>query len=324
MRKARWFGMGLLVVVAVLAVAATASGGHKSTGVSGKLSITGVWTSVEQKSFLAVIAAFNKKFPDVKVTYTSAGNNTPTVLATAIQGGHPPDLAEVAQPAFVRELAKKGSLKPITFAKATIAKNYGPGGVTLGTVNGTLYSLFFKASNKSTVWYNVSAFKNAGITPPKTWPELLKDAKTLRASGTPAFSIGGSEGWTLTDLFENIYLRTAGGAKYDQLTDHKIKWTDPSVKKALSTMAQVLGDTSNIAGGTAGALQTGFPDSVNNVFSKPPKAAMVMEGDFVPGVATVKAKALTDYNMFPFPSINGSPATVVVGGDNIIMLKDSA
>jgi alpha-glucoside transport system substrate-binding protein len=324
MRRARWLVLGLLVLVVVgLVAATTASGSHKQSTVSGKLAMTGIWTSVEQKSFEAVIAAFTKKYPDIKVTYTSAGNNTPTVLATAIQGGHPPDLAAVAQPALVRELAKKGSLKPITFAKGTIAKNYGPGGVTLGSVNGTLYSLFFKASNKATVWYNVSAFKNAGIKPPKTWPQLLAAAKTLRASGTPAFSIGGSEGWTLTDLFENIYLRTAGGAKYDQLTDHKIKWTDPSVKKALSTMAQILGDTANIAGGTSGALQTGFPDSVNNVFSKPPKAAMVLEGDFVPGVATVKAKALTDYNMFPFPSINGSPPTVVVGGDNVIMLKDS-
>jgi alpha-glucoside transport system substrate-binding protein len=324
MRKARWFVIGLLVLaVAGLGAATTARGSHSATGVSGKVSITGVWTSVEQKSFLAVIAAFNKKFPDVKVSYTSAGNNTPTVLATAIQGGHPPDIAEVAQPAFVRQLANKGSLKPITFAKTAIAQNFGPGGVTLGTVNGTLYGLFFKASNKSTVWYSVSAFKNAGIKPPKTWPELLNAAKTLRASGTPAFSVGGSEGWTLTDLFENVYLRTAGAAKYDQLTNHKIKWTDPSVKKALSTMAQVLGDTGNIAGGTAGALQTGFPDSVNNVFSKPPKAAMVLEGDFVPGVATVKAKALTDYNMFPFPSINGSPPSVVTSGDTIIMLKDS-
>jgi alpha-glucoside transport system substrate-binding protein len=324
MRKARWFVIGLLVLaVAGLGAATTARGSHSATGVSGKVSITGVWTSVEQKSFLAVIAAFNKKFPDVKVSYTSAGNNTPTVLATAIQGGHPPDIAEVAQPAFVRQLANKGSLKPITFAKTAIAQNFGPGGVTLGTVNGTLYGLFFKASNKSTVWYSVSAFKNAGIKPPKTWPELLNAAKTLRASGTPAFSVGGSEGWTLTDLFENVYLRTAGAAKYDQLTNHKIKWTDPSVKKALSTMAQVLGDTGNIAGGTAGALQTGFPDSVNNVFSKPPKAAMVLEGDFVPGVATVKAKALTDYNMFTFPSINGSPPSVVTSGDTIIMLKDS-
>ena len=50
----------------------------------------------------------------------------------------------------------------------------------------------------------------------------------------PAYSIGGSDGWTLTDLFENIYLRTFGPAKYDQLTAHTIKWTDPSVITALN------------------------------------------------------------------------------------------
>ncbi len=35
----------------------------------------------------------------------------------------------------------------------------------------------------------------------------------------PAYSIGGADGWTLTDLFENIYLRQAGPEKYDQLSD---------------------------------------------------------------------------------------------------------
>ena len=59
------------------------------------------------------------------------------------------------------------------------------------------------------------------------------------------------------------------------------------MKTALKTMAQVLGDTGNIAGGTSGALQTDFPTSVNNVFQNPPKAAMVIEGDFVPGVVAV-------------------------------------
>ena len=34
----------------------------------------------------------------------------------------------------------------------------------------------------------------------------------------------------------------------------------------------------------------------------------MIEGDFVPGVATVKAKPGTDYGEFPFPSINGSAA----------------
>jgi alpha-glucoside transport system substrate-binding protein len=326
MRKYRFHALALAVVVlAATLVAAYGVGGAGASqkAVSGKLSMIGIWTSTEQKSFQAVIAGFNKTYPNVKVSYTSAGNNTPTVLATAIQGGHPPDIAAIGQPALVKQFAQKGALKPITFAKGAIASNYGPGGVTLGTVSGKLYGLFFKASNKSTVWYNVAAFKNAGVKAPTTWPQLLSAAKTLHASGTPAFSIGGSEGWTLTDLFENVYLRTAGGAKYDQLTDHKIKWTDASVKTALKDMAQILGDTANIAGGTAGALQTDFPTSVNNVFSTPPKAAMVIEGDFVPGVATVKATAITDYNEFAFPSINGSPPSAVTGGDTVVMFKDS-
>src|SRR5439155_21908467 len=125
----------------------------------------------------------------------------------------------------------------------------------------------------------------------------------------------------LTDLFENIYLRTAGATKYDQLTDHKIKWTDPSVKKALTFMAQILGDTSNIPGGSAGALQTGFPQSVDEVLSTSPKAAMVIEGDFVPGVATTKGlKPFVDYNMTPFPSISGSPPVAVASGARVMMV----
>jgi alpha-glucoside transport system substrate-binding protein len=323
--KIRLSALTLAVAGAALVAAFTVAGagaGHQA--VSGKVSMIGIWTATEQKSIQAVIAGFQKKFPGVTVSYTSAGNDTPTVLKTRLAGGKPPDVAAVGQPALVREFAGKGQLKPLTFAQSTIRANYGKNGVTLGTVNGKLYGLLFKASNKSTVWYSVKAFKDAGVTPPKTWPQLLTAAKTIRGSGLPAFAIGGAEGWTLTDLFENIYLRTAGPAKYDQLTLHKLKWTDPSVKKALTFMAQILGDTQNIPGGTTGALQTGFPQSVDEVLTKSPKAAMVLEGDFVPGVATTKGlKAGTDYNMFPFPSVNGSPPSVVLGGDTVVMFKDS-
>ena len=317
--------LALVALVAALVAAFSVGGaGASHKAVSGKVEMIGIWTATEQKSIQAVIAGFSKKYPGVKVSYTSAGNDTPTVLKTRIAGGKPPDIAAVAQPSLVREFAKAGKLKPITFAQGAIRQNYGPNGIALGTANGKLYGLFFKASNKSTVWYSVKAFKNAGVKPPKTWPELLKVAKTIRGSGVPAYSIGGSEGWTLTDLFENVYLRTGGPQKYDQLTDHKIKWTDASVKQALSVMAQVLGDTSNIPGGAAGALQTGFPQSVDAVLSKTPKAAMVLEGDFVPGVATTKGlKPFVDYNMFTFPSINGSPPSVVTSGDTVVMFKDS-
>jgi len=315
----------LTFALAGVVAVSSAGGAHKQRGVSGKLSIIAKWTGDEQKSFEAVLAPFKAKNPGVDITYQGAGDNTPQVVSTAIAGGNPPDIATMPQPGTMRDFANRGALKPITFAKASIAKNYAPVWLQLGTVNGKVYGLFFKGSQKSTVWYNVKQFKNAGVKAPTTWPQFLKVAKTIRAAGEKAYSIGGADGWTLTDIFENIYLRTAGAAMYDKLSSHKIKWTDKSVKTALGFMAQIVGDTGNIPGGKSGALQTDFNTSVSNVFSNSPKAAMVLEGDFVPGVVATSnpLKPITGFNVFNFPSINGSKPAVMGGGDIVTMLKDS-
>ena len=311
---------GVAVTAAVAGTASSAPARHHA--VSGNISMVGVWSGAEAKNFKMVLAAFEKLNPGVHVKYTSAGDNTPTVLSTAVQGGNPPDLAAISQPGVVKDFASRGALKPIGFARATMAKYYAPSWITLGTINKKLYGMVFKGANKSTIWYNVTAFKNAGITPPKTWTALLKDAGTLKASGVPPFAIAGGDGWPLTDIQENIYLRQAGPVKYDLLAAHKIKWTDPSVIASLKTMAQVFA-SDDMYGGTSGALTTDFPTSVNDVFVNPPKAAMTMEGDFVPGVATTKLKPITGFNQFPFPSVAGSPPSVVGGGDTVVMFKDS-
>jgi ABC-type glycerol-3-phosphate transport system substrate-binding protein len=325
MTRYRWaLALSLALTLSALVAASTAGGAHKQKGVSGTISIIAKWTGDEQTKFLAVLAPFKTANPGVTVNYQGAGDNAPQVISTAIAGGNPPDIATMPQPGTMADFAKRGALKPITFAKATIAAHYAPFWVKLGTINGKLYGLFFKGSQKSTVWYNVKGFKNAGVKPGKTWPQFLSLAKTIRSSGQKAYSIGGSDGWTLTDLFENIYLRTAGISKYQLLSKHKIKWTDKSVKTALTDMAKILGDTNNIAGGKAGALQTDFNTSVSNVLSSSPKAAMVLEGDFVPSAVTNNPlKAVTGYNVFDFPSINGSPIESIGGGDIVTMLKDN-
>jgi alpha-glucoside transport system substrate-binding protein len=318
-----------LAIVGVLLLAVTAYASAKSTKSStasaSKIAIVGVWSGDEQKSFEAVLKGFMAKNPSISVSYKSTGDNTPTVLATAVAGGNPPDLASVSQPGLVNDFQKKGALKNLDFAKGVLSANYPPDIAKIGVVKGHVFGLLIKGANKSTVWYNVAAFKNAGIKAPTTFPQFLAAAKTLKASGTPAYSIGGADGWTLTDLFENIYLRQAGPAKYDALSHHTIKWTDASVKKALSTMAGVLGDTSNIAGGTAGALQTDFPTSVSNVFTSSPKAAQVIEGDFVPGVvaSSNKLKPVSGYNVFPFPAIGNTKNYVEGGGDELMAFRDT-
>jgi ABC-type glycerol-3-phosphate transport system substrate-binding protein len=334
----------LAVLVVPLAIVAAGCGGSSkssnsassntksvqsvNSNVSGTVNFDGIWTSSSgAKQFADVIKAFNKLYPKVKVNYKPVGDNLPTVLATAVAGGHPPDMADIAQPGFVKQLADQGKLKPITYAKSTIAANFAPAWQQLGTYDGKLYALVFKAANKSLLWYNVPAFKTAGVKAPKTWAQLLSAAKTLKASGTPAYSIGGADGWTLTDLFENIYLRTFGSAKYQQLSAHKIKWTDPSVATALKTMGQILGDTGNLAGGQSGAIQTGFNDSVTNGFSDPPKGAIVFEGDFVAGtiLSSTKAKPGTGFNAVPFPSIKPGPnaSAVEIGGDLFVTFRDT-
>ncbi|MGH3092645.1 MAG: ABC transporter substrate-binding protein [Gaiellaceae bacterium] len=294
-------------------------------GVSGEIAVMAVWTGPEQEAFQAVLDGFTEANPDVTVNYTSAGDQLPTQLATAVEGGNPPDLAVLPQPGLMADFAQQDALVPLDFAASDVEENLGESAVAIGTVDDTLYGFLFKAANKSTVWYNVAAFEDAGVEPPETWDDFLAAAETLSASGVPAYSIGGADGWTLTDLFENIYLRTAGPDMYDQLAAHEIPWTDDSVKEALTLMGEILGDTANIAGGTQGALQTDFPTSVTQVFADPPEAAMVIEGDFVGGVISdsTEAEPETGFNVFGFPSIEDSQPSIVVGGDTVVMFEDS-
>jgi alpha-glucoside transport system substrate-binding protein len=321
----------LAVVVAVMSLAIAGCGDDDGGGggggekVSGNLSISGVWTGQEARSFNAVLDGFKQEQPDVTVKYNPVGNNIPTVLSTAVQGGNPPDFAAVPQPGLVRDFVERKALKPLDFAESAINDNFSEGAVKTGTVDDKLYGLLFKAANKSTVWYNVPLFEEAGIEPPKDFDAFLEAAKTLRSSGTKAYSIGAADGWTLTDMFENIYLRQAGPEKYDQLATHEIPWTDQSVKDALKTMARIVGDTGNVVGGTSGALETDFPTSVTNAFKENPDGAVVLEGDFVESVITdsTPAKPETGFNVFDFPSIDGSKPSVVSGGDTIIMFDDS-
>jgi alpha-glucoside transport system substrate-binding protein len=337
MTKRGWFA--LAAVMSVLAFVAAGCGGDdkdsKGGGgdttaaaekVSGTVTMLAVWTGAEGKGIQAVLDGFKEKNPDVTVKYKAA-KDPGQALSTSVQGGNPPDIAALPSPGLMKDFADRGAIKPIDFAKSDVSANFSEDWVNFGTVDGKLYGLFFKGANKSTVWYNVHAFDDAGVEPPEGWGDLLDAGQTISASGTPAYSIGGADGWTLTDLFENIYLREAGPEKYDQLSAHEIPWTDQSVKGALNEMAQVFSDSKNIAGGTTGALQTDFPTSVNNVFQPSnPKAAMIFEGDFVPGVAAgqTQAKAKTDYDVFPFPSLDGQGADYVVGGgDVVVMFKES-
>ncbi|WP_326722730.1 ABC transporter substrate-binding protein [Streptomyces sp. NBC_00243] len=290
------------------------------------LEVAAVWTGPEQANFTKVLDEFEKR-TGATVNFVPTGNNTSTFLGTKIEGGKPPDVAFLPQVGVLHQFADKGWLKDIgTDAQAQLDKNFSAGWKELGAYEGKQYGIYVKAANKSLVWYNTAAFEAAGITDtPTTWKDFIATAQTLSDAGSPAVSIGGADGWTLTDWFENVYLSQAGPEKYDQLAAHEIKWTDPSVKAALTTLAELWGKDDLIAGGRSGALQTEFPKSVTQTFSGDTPAGMVFEGDFVTANinADTKAKVGTDAKVFPFPAV-GDQAPVVSGGDVAVALKDGA
>lgn len=315
----------LLVVFAACQQGGEGSGDAASDAPREEISITAVYTGSEQKAFEAVLGDFMKTNPGIEVKYRSAGDELPTVLETAVRGGNPPDLAMLPQPGVVADFAGRGELQPLDFVREAVANSLGEYAVQLGTVDGDFYGFLVLTNNGSPIWYNVDLFEQAGVNPPATWEELLETAETLKASGVSTYSFGGADGWTLSAIFENIYLRTAGPEKYDQLAKHEIPWTHPSVKEALQYMAQLFEDPDNIAGGPQGALETDFPTSVTQVFSEPPEAALTIIADFAYGVITdsTSAKPVSDFNVFDFPSIEGSEPAVVGGGDSVVMFTDS-
>ncbi|MDF2708626.1 MAG: extracellular solute-binding protein, partial [Nonomuraea muscovyensis] len=257
------------------------------------------------------------------VTYASTGEDTGAYLGPRIQGGSPPDVAILPQPGLVQQYAEQNALKPLTdTVTKQIDDNYTPYWKELGSADGKVYGVLVKAAHKSLVWYRAQAFEDAGVQPATTWDELVKGAQTIADSGTPPFSFCGASGWTLTDLFENVYLSTAGPEKYDQLAKHEIPWTDPSVTTALEKIAQIAGKKEFVAEGNSGALQTDFPTCVTKVFGQK-KAAMVIEADFVATpVVQAGAKVGEDAKYFPFPKA-GDTAPVVLGGDVAVAMKDS-
>jgi alpha-glucoside transport system substrate-binding protein len=333
MRQPRRFTLLALLSALVLVLAALAAGcggdddgggaPEGSEDVSGSISLMGIWVGAEQEAIEGVLDGFRERYPNVEVNYLPAGDEIVTRLSTAIEGGNPPDLATVAQPGTIADFAERGVIQPLDFALDAATENLGESVVETGSVDGTLYGILVKVINKATIWYNVQAFEDAGVEPPETWDELLEVAQTLNDSGIPAYSLGGADGWTLTDLFENVYIRTAGVETYDQLAAHEIPWTDQSVKDALARMAEIYGDTENMAGGRAGALQTDNAGSIGRVLTDEPEAAMVIEGDFVPTAVETTLEPETGYNVFTFPSIDGSDPAVVAAGDFVAMFRDS-
>ncbi len=322
----RWRAAGCLVAAAVLLASCSGERHRVASGqlAGARLEVMGAWSGTEQARFSRVLAAFSSRTGAV-VRYTSAHGRVPGALDARIAVGRAPDVAMLPQPGALRHYARAGLLVPLDpAAQQLVQRHYSTVWRDLASYSGREYGVWFKAANKSLIWYDISLFERAGLVPPSDLDGLRRVAGMLRARGIATFALAGGDAWTLTDWFENLYLALAGPGRYDELAEHRLRWTDPSVASTLRAMASLLAPAF-LLGGTAGASSARFEDSVAEAFGSPPAAAMVAEGDFVASVVATRTRAAigVDVDVFPFPTTAAGQPMVVGGGDVAVQLRAS-
>ncbi len=287
---------------------------------AGSLTVLSLWGGSERTNFLAVIDGFTAA-TGIAVQYETSRDFLP-VVRTRLAAGNPPMIAIIPRPGVMVDFAKDGALFDLESLGITnMSDNYSPAWLDLGTAEGKLYGVAVKANSKSTMWYKPASFQALGVEPPTDWDGLVAIADKYVAAGKIPFAVGGKDSWTLTDWFENIYVRTAGPDKYSELFGGTLPFTDQTVKDALTRMAGLIAVDKYVAGGRQGVLGTGFVDGIARVFGTSADAEMYYEGGFVGGIAigdvNPALRPVEDIAFFTFPEINPAEGTPLIGGGDL-------
>lgn len=326
----RAVAIGLSASAASALLAACGSSSSGSTSVKS-VDVLNVWGGTEQDSFKAVVAPFTQQ-TGITVNVEST-RDLDAVLTTRIRGNNPPDIAILPNPAKMQQLASQKKLIALdSFVDMNqIKSDYAKAWVDLGSYNGKLYALFYKAANKGTVWYNPKQFQNNGYTIPQSWDDMISLSDKIASSNKYPWSMGvasgAASGWPATDWLAEIYLNQSGPDSYDKLVAHQVAWTDASVKSAFQMYGKIVSSKHYINGAPQSVLATGFQEATYLPYNNPPGAYMYYLGDFAAGFITAQFPSLqpqTDFAFFPFPTINSQYQGGVTGGaDVVVAMRDN-
>jgi len=333
LQRATAAGLSISGASALLA----ACGGSTSTSTTGtpatvtSIDVLTVWSANELANFQLQNAAFTKK-TGIKVNVEST-RDLPTVLNVRVRGNNPPDVTGSPGTSQFHTLASQGKIVALDtiLDMSQIRQNYAQTWIDYASYNGHLYAVLPKANSKGTIWYNPKQFQANGYTVPTDWTGLVALSNQIASSGKYPWSMGVSSGaasgWPACDWIDQIYLSQNGPDMVDKWVAHKIPWTDPSVKNAFQMFGQIAHGSHYINGAPQSILATAFQDASYLPYDTPPKAYMYYLGDFTVGFITAQFPSLqsgTDFNFFPFPTINTQfPGAVTGGADLLFAMKDN-
>jgi alpha-glucoside transport system substrate-binding protein len=298
------------------------------------------WTGGELTNFENALADFAAA-TGIKIQVDSIPSSHETVLKSRIEGGAPPDIAQLAQPTPVLAYAAEGKVIDIaTFMDpAKLQADY-PSTIGLVSTGSNIWGVPYKADSKSNVWYPIKAFAAKGYEVPKTWDELIALSDKIVADGSNPWCIsaggpGDATGWQITDWIEEVVLKTKGVQYYNDWINHKVTFEDPGIKDAFDKYVGKIFFTPNyVYGGPQAIINTDQKTTMDPMFNEDlqapkcwmQKIATWYGPDFFPDQRgsgqPSKYIVGVDVGLFPFPTIDPAQNNVEGSADTMMMLVD--
>ncbi len=292
-----------------------------------EVTVFGKWTEAEGDNFVAALAPFEEA-TGIDVIYEGS-SEFETLITVRVEGGDAPDVAGFPQPGLMAQFAKDGQLVNLGEQLDTgkIQENYSDAWINLGTVNGELVGVFYRASTKSIVWYPTRAFEEAGYEIPQTWDEMiaLSDRIVEEQGVTPwciSIEHGGVTGWVATDWIEDVLLRTAPPETYDAWVAHEIPFNDPAVLNAANIVGDIWFNPDYVYGGTTGILSIFVGDTQTPMFEDPPQCWFHKQAGWIPDFWPEGTEPGVDSSFFYLPPIDEQYGKPVLGGGDVFAAFD--
>lgn len=267
---------------------------------------------------------FNSEHPDgAQIQITPMENDAfKSAVATAIQGGEPPDLFQSWGGGVLRQQVAAGQVMDLTDVLADVIDDIAPGALAPYTVDGRVYGLPWNMGMVG-FWYNTELFEQAGITEePQTWSEFLDVVQQLKDAGITPIALGQADRWPGHFWWAYLATRAAGLDALAAAYDNK-QLSDPGFVRA----GELLQELMELEPFQEGYLAVGYEQGDGQAATMGNnEAAMELMGHWAPqaqidwaGLEGQEAEELpSKRGFFPFPAIedgNGAVTEIFGGGD---------
>ena len=250
-----------------------------------------------KKAFEELIAAFEAANPDVTVKWNNFDHEGYKTAIRNFLTADAPDLANWYAGNRMAPFVEAGLFEPVddVWEENGLNEQLKSAAASM-TQDGKKWGVPYTYYQWG-IYYRADIFEEQGITPPKTWDELIAACEKLNAAGIKPFAIGTKALWPTGGWFDYLNLRVNGYEFHMDLTAGKVPYTDPKVKAVFDKWAELVKPGYFIDNHAALDWQDAVPLFVQG------KAAMYLMGNFA--VATFKDGGLKDEQIgfMQFPEI---------------------